>query len=223
LAASLFLQIEGWGFSHLKGRDSYASPNVIGGGGRLRPRERRREKAVEQDLFRSRLDQVIQHGITRWRSLARTIRLVFWKEEVRGAVYADGLPGGRPAAAAADGGGWRILKHTYTPQATKAVCEAVDREPVFTNLSAARNFFPAPALDARSLLDGTHWRNGIGRMSGLQGAVAGEAPGRVATRKKPAALAAFGNSRARSCSTPRWQPKKHHYFPTDAQAVNRAA
>ena len=56
----------------------------------MRPRERR--ESGEQDLFRSRLDQVINmdHALAK---LARTIDWGFLEEKF-GAVYADGS--GRP-------------------------------------------------------------------------------------------------------------------------------
>src|SRR5207247_10807429 len=69
----------------------------------MRPRERR--ESGEQDLFRSRLDQVINmdHALAK---LARTIDWGFLEEKF-GAVYSDGS--GRPPLMA----GLAILKHTY--------------------------------------------------------------------------------------------------------------
>ena len=73
----------------------------------MRPRERR--ESGEQDLFRSRLDQVINmdHALAK---LARTIDWGFLEEKF-GAVYADGS--GRPPLPTRLMAGLAILKHTY--------------------------------------------------------------------------------------------------------------
>ena len=64
----------------------------------MRPRERR--ESGKQDLFRSRLDQIIDmnHALVK---LARTIDWRFLEEKF-GAVYTD--KPGQPVADAADGG-----------------------------------------------------------------------------------------------------------------------
>src|SRR5260370_9725466 len=73
----------------------------------MRPRERR--ESGEQDLFRSRLDQVINMD----HSLAKLARTIDWGflEEKFGAVYADGS--GRPPLPTRLMAGLAILKHTY--------------------------------------------------------------------------------------------------------------
>src|SRR5258708_13968601 len=73
----------------------------------MRPRERR--GGGEQDLFRSRLDQVINmdHALAK---LARTIDWGFLEEKF-GAVYADGS--GRPALPTRLMAGLAILKQSY--------------------------------------------------------------------------------------------------------------
>jgi hypothetical protein len=73
----------------------------------MRPRERR--ESGEQDLFRARLDQIIdiEHALVR---LARTIDWGFL-EATFGAVYEDGA--GRPPLPTRLMAGLAILKHTY--------------------------------------------------------------------------------------------------------------
>jgi hypothetical protein len=73
----------------------------------MRPRERR--ESGEQDLFRARLDQIIdmEHALVR---LARTIDWGFL-EATFGAVYQDGA--GRPPLPTRLMAGLAILKHTY--------------------------------------------------------------------------------------------------------------
>ena len=82
----------------------------------MRPRERR--DSGEQDLFRSRLDQVINmdHALAK---LARTIDWGFLEEKF-GAVYADGS--GRPPLATRLMAGLASLKQTYN-LSDEAVCE----------------------------------------------------------------------------------------------------
>ena len=73
----------------------------------MRPRERR--ESGEQDLFRARLDQIIdtKHALVR---LAQTIDWGFL-EATLGAVYEDGA--GRPPLPTRLMAGLAILKHTY--------------------------------------------------------------------------------------------------------------
>src|SRR5258707_10485003 len=82
----------------------------------MRPRERR--GSGEQDLFRSRLDQVIDmdHALAK---LARTIDWGFLEEKF-GAVYADGS--GRPALPTRLMAELAILKHSYN-LSDEMVCE----------------------------------------------------------------------------------------------------
>jgi hypothetical protein len=82
----------------------------------MRPRERR--ESGEQDLFRSRLDQVINmdHALAK---LARTIDWGFLEEKF-GAVYADGS--GRPPLPTRLMAGLAILKHTYNLSADSGDC-----------------------------------------------------------------------------------------------------
>src|SRR6202022_3825906 len=93
------------GFPRIRSRDSVL-PNVIGGSS-MRPRDRR--ESGEQDLFRSRLAQVINMDP----ALAKLGRTIDWGvlEEKFGAVSADGS--GRPPLPTRLMAGLAILKHTY--------------------------------------------------------------------------------------------------------------
>ena len=73
----------------------------------MRPRERR--QSGERDLFRSRLDQIIdmKHALVK---LAHSIDWRFLEEKF-GAVYQDGS--GRPPLPTRLMAGLAILKHTY--------------------------------------------------------------------------------------------------------------
>jgi hypothetical protein len=98
----------------------------------MRPRERR--ESGEQDLFRSRLDQVINmdHALVK---LARTIDWRFLEEKF-GAVYADGS--GRPPLPTRLMAGLAILKHTYNlSDEWSANCGS---RILITNTSAGRSF-----------------------------------------------------------------------------------
>src|ERR1700686_4764984 len=90
----------------------------------MRPRERR--GSGEQDLFRSRLDQVINmdHALVK---LARTIDWRFLEEKF-GAVYADGS--GRPPLPTRLMAGLAILKHTYN-LSDEMVCELWIENPYY--------------------------------------------------------------------------------------------
>ena len=73
----------------------------------MKPRERRDEG--EQDLFRSRLDQIINMD----QELVRLAKTIAWRfiEERCGAVYADGP--GMPPLPTRLMAGLAILKHTF--------------------------------------------------------------------------------------------------------------
>src|SRR5438874_201168 len=169
----------------------------------MRPRERR--ESGEQDLFRSRLDQIINmdHALAK---LARTIDWGFLEEKF-GAVYAD-APGG-PAADAADGG-LAILKHTYN-LSDEAVCEQWIENPYCQYFCGEEFFQHQLPLDRSSM---THWRNRMGEerlQALLQESLA------VATKTgamKPSEL-------SRVIVDTTVQPK-NITFPTDAKLLNRA-
>jgi hypothetical protein len=98
----------------------------------MRPRERR--ETSEQELFRSRLDQIIDMK----HALVKLGQAIDWRflEERFGAVYTD-RPG-QPPLPTRLMAGLAILKHTYD-LSDEALC-AGWRTPT-SSTSAARNFF----------------------------------------------------------------------------------
>src|SRR5690348_16328486 len=90
----------------------------------MRPRERR--ESGEQDLFRSRLDQIIamEHALAK---LARTVDRGFLEREF-GAVYTDGP--GQPPLATRLMAGLAILKHTYD-LSDEVLCERWVENPYY--------------------------------------------------------------------------------------------
>src|SRR6516162_10078602 len=170
----------------------------------MRPRERR--ESGEQDLFRSRLDQIIDmtHALVR---LARTIDWGFLEERF-GAVYEDGA--GRPPLPTRLMTGLAILKHTYD-LSDEVVCGLWVENPYYQYFCGEEFFQHRLPLDRSSM---TNWRNRMGaeRLQALlQESLA------AATRSgaiKPADL-------ARAVVDTTVQPK-NVTFPTDAKLVNRA-
>jgi transposase, IS5 family len=170
----------------------------------MRPRERR--ESGEQDLFRARLDQIIDmdHPLVR---LARTIDWGFL-EATLGAVYQDGA--GRPPLPTRLMAGLAILKHTYD-LSDEVVCELWVENPYYQYFCGEEFFRHRLPFDRSSM---THWRNRMGaeRMQALlQESLA------AATRSgaiKPSDL-------ARAVVDTTVQPK-NVTFPTDAKLVNRA-
>jgi IS5 family transposase len=170
----------------------------------MRPRERR--ESGEQDLFRSRLDQVINmdHALVK---LARTIDWRFLEEKF-GAVYADGC--GRPPLPTRLMAGLAILKHTYN-LSDEVVCELWIENPYYQYFCGEEFFQHELPLDRSSM---TNWRNRMGdeRLQALlQESLA------VATKTgamKPGDL-------ARVIVDTTVQPK-NITFPTDAKLLNRA-
>jgi IS5 family transposase len=170
----------------------------------MRPRERR--ESGEQDLFRSRLDQVINmdHALVR---LARTIDWRFLEEKF-GAVYAEGT--GRPPLPTRLMAGLAILKHTYN-LSDEVVCEQWIENPYYQYFCGEEFFQHRLPLDRSSM---TNWRRRMGdeRLQALlQESLA------VATRTgamKPGDL-------ARVIVDTTVQPK-NITFPTDAKLLNRA-
>jgi transposase, IS5 family len=172
--------------------------------GSMRPRERR--ESGEQDLFRARLDQIIdmKHPLVR---LARTIDWGFL-EATLGAVYQDGA--GRPPLPTRLMAGLAILKHTYD-LSDEVVCELWVENPYYQYFCGEEFFRHRLPFDRSSM---THWRNRMGaeRLQALlQESLA------AATRSgaiKPSDL-------ARAVVDTTVQPK-NVTFPTDAKLVNRA-
>ena len=170
----------------------------------MRPRDRR--ESGEQDLFRSRLDQVINmdHALAK---LARTIDWGFLEEKF-GAVYADGS--GRPPLPTRLMAGLAILKHTYN-LSDEVVCEQWIENPYYQYFCGEEFFQHRLPLDRSSM---TNWRQRMGEerlQALLQESLA------VATKTgamKPGDL-------ARVIVDTTVQPK-NITFPTDAKLMNRA-
>ena len=170
----------------------------------MRPRERR--ETGEQDLFRSRLDQIIDtdHALVK---LARTIDWRFLEEKL-GAVYNDGA--GQPPLPTRLMAGLAILKHTYN-LSDEAVCELWIENPYYQYFCGEEFFQHRLPLDRSSM---TRWRNRMGEerlQALLQESLA------VATKTgamKPGDL-------ARVIVDTTVQPKNIS-FPTDAKLLNRA-
>jgi IS5 family transposase len=118
----------------------------------MRPRERR--ESGEQDLFRSRLDQVINmdHALVK---LARTIDWRFLEEKF-GAVYAEGT--GRPPLPTRLMAGLAILKHSYN-LSDEVVCELWIENPYYQYFCGEEFFQHRLPLDRSSM---TNWRNRMG-------------------------------------------------------------
>jgi transposase, IS5 family len=172
--------------------------------GSMRPRERR--ESGEQDLFRARLDQIIDMD----RALVRLARTIDWGflEATFGAVYQEGA--GRPPLPTRLMAGLAILKHTYD-LSDEVLCEVWLENPYYQYFCGEEFFGHRLPFDRSSM---THWRNRMGaeRLQALlQESLA------AATRSgaiKPADL-------ARAVVDTTVQPK-NVTFPTDAKLVNRA-
>ena len=170
----------------------------------MRPRERR--ESGEQDLFRSRLDQVINmdHALVK---LARTIDWGFLEEKFS-AVYKDGA--GQPPLPTRLMAGLAILKHTYN-FSDEVLCEQWTENPYYQYFCGEEFFRHRLPLDRSSM---SNWRNRMGEerlQALLQESLA------VATRAgamKPGDL-------ARVIVDTTVQPK-NITFPTDAKLLNRA-
>jgi hypothetical protein len=190
--------------------DSVESQGVIlsrssgwSGGLVMRPRERR--ESGEQDLFRSRLDQIIdmKHALVK---LARTIDWRFLEEKF-GAVYTD--KPGQPSLPTRLMAGLAILKHSYD-LSDEALCERWVENPYFQYFCGEEFFRHDLPLDRSSL---TRWRQRMGEerlQALLQESLV------VATRME--AMKPSDLSRVVIDTTV--QPKAV-MFPTDAKLLNR--
>jgi IS5 family transposase len=170
----------------------------------MRPRERR--DSGEQDLFRSRLDQIIamSHPLV---LLAKTIDWRFL-ERTFGAVYSEGA--GRPPLPTRLMAGLAILKHTYN-LSDEAVCALWVENPYYQYFCGEEFFQHELPFDRSSM---TNWRNRMGEerlQALLQESLA------VAT--KTGAMKPSDLSRVVIDTTV--QPK-NITFPTDAKLVHRA-
>ena len=95
----------------------------------MRPRER--QESGKQDLFRSRLDQIIDMS----HPLAKLARSIDWGflEEWFGAVYSDGP--GQPPLPTRLIAGLAILKHTHN-LSDEALCERWVENPYYQYFAA---------------------------------------------------------------------------------------
>src|SRR6516162_6333220 len=170
----------------------------------MRPRERR--ETSEQELFRSRLDQIIDMK----HALVKLGQAIDWRflEERFGAVYTD--KPGQPPLPTRLMAGLAILKHTYD-LSDEALCDRWVENPYFQYFCGEEFFQHALVFDRSSL---TRWRQRMGAdklKALLQESLA------VATRTdamKPSDL-------ARVAIDTTVQPKAV-MFPTDAKLLNRA-
>jgi IS5 family transposase len=170
----------------------------------MRPKERR--ESGEQDLFRARLDQIIdlEHALVK---LAQAIDWRFLEEKF-GAVYTD--KPGHPPLPTRLMAGLAILKHSYD-LSDEGLCERWVENPYFQYFCGEEFFQHRLVFDRSSL---TRWRQRMGEeklRALLQESLA------VATRTetmKPSDL-------ARIVVDTTVQPKAV-MFPTDAKLLNRA-
>src|SRR5450631_1994182 len=170
----------------------------------MRPRERR--ETGEQDLFRSRLDQIIDMN----HPLARLARTVDWGflEGRFGEVYTDDP--GHPPLPTRLMAGLAILKHTYD-LSDEVLCERWVENPYYQYFCGEEFFQHRLVFDRSSM---TRWRNRMGEdrlQALLQESLS------VATKTeaiKPSEL-------SRVIIDTTVQPK-NVMFPTDARLLNRA-
>jgi transposase, IS5 family len=170
----------------------------------MRPRERR--DSGEQDLFRARLDQIIDLN----HPLAKLAREIDWQflEGKFGAVYTEGV--GRPPLPTRLMAGLAILKHTFN-LSDEVVCDRWLENPYYQYFCGEEFFQHALPFERSSI---TRWRGRMGeeRLEALlQESLA------VAVRTgamKPSDL-------NRVIVDTTVQPK-NITFPTDAKLANRA-
>ena len=170
----------------------------------MRPRERR--ETGSQDLFRSRLDQIIDlnHPVAK---LARTIDWGFLEERF-GAVYTDGP--GQPPLPTRLMAGLAILKHTFD-LSDEVLCERWIENPYYQYLCGEEFFRHDLPFDRSSL---TRWRHRMGEEKLV--ALIQES---LSVAVKTGAMKPSDLSRVIVDTTV--QPK-NVMFPTDAKLLNRA-
>jgi IS5 family transposase len=170
----------------------------------MRPRERR--ETGKQDLFRSRLDQIIDLK----HALAKLAREIDWRflEERLGAVYTDGP--GQPPLPTRLMAGLSILKHTFN-LSDEGVCDRWVENPYYQYFCGEEFFQHGLPLDRSSL---SRWRERMGeeKLAALlqESLMVAAKTGAL----KPADL-------ARTVVDTTVQPK-NITFPTEAKLANRA-
>jgi IS5 family transposase len=170
----------------------------------MRPKERR--ESGEQDLFRSRLDQIIDLD----HALVKLARAIDWRflEEKFGAAYTD--KPGHPPLPTRLMAGLAILKHSYD-LSDEGLCERWVENPYFQYFCGEEFFQHRLVFDRSSL---TRWRQRMGEeklLALLQESLA------VATRTE----ALRPKDLARVVVDTTVQPKAV-MFPTDARLTDRA-
>jgi IS5 family transposase len=170
----------------------------------MKPRERR--ETGEQDLFRARLDQIInmQH------ELVKLAHAISWRfiEERCGAVYSDGP--GMPPLPTRLMAGLAILKHTFD-LSDEELCARWVENPYFQYLCGEEFFCHELPFDRSSM---TRWRQRMGEE-------------RIASLLQESLHVAVSTGAMKPSDTRRVivdttvQPK-NVMFPTDAKLINRA-
>jgi IS5 family transposase len=170
----------------------------------MKPRERR--ETGEQDLFRSRLDQIInmEHALVK---LAKTIAWGFIESRC-GEVYTDGP--GMPPLPTRLMAGLAILKYSFD-LSDEELCERWVESPYFQYFCGEEFFCHELPLDRSSL---TRWRQRMGEARIL--ALLQES---LAVAVKTGAMQPEDTRRVIVDTTV--QPK-NVMFPTDAKLINRA-
>jgi IS5 family transposase len=170
----------------------------------MKPRERR--ETGEQDLFRSRLDQIIDMN----HALVKLARAVDWQflEERFGEVYSEGL--GQPPLPTRLMAGLAILKHTYD-LSDEVLCDRWVENPYYQYFCGEEFFQHRLVFDRSSL---TRWRQRMGE--GKLQALLQES---LATAVRTDALKPSDLSGVIVDTTV--QPK-NVMFPTDARLLQRA-
>ena len=171
----------------------------------MRPKERR--DSGQKDLFRARLDQIIDMN----HPLAKLARTVDWRflEERFGAVYTD-KPGPSAVADAADGGA--VDPQAHARPLRRGVCaSAGSRTPIISCSAARSSSGTSLAFDRSSM---TRWRQRMGEeklVALIQESL------NVATRTGAAKPADFSKVIVDTTVQP-----KAVAFPTDAKLMHRA-
>jgi len=170
----------------------------------MRPKERR--ERGEQDLFRARLDQIIdlEHALVK---LAKAIDWRFLEQQF-GAAYSD--KPGHPPLPTRLMAGLAILKHSYD-LSDEALCERWVENPYFQYFCGEEFFRHRLVFDRSSL---TRWRQRMGEEKLV--ALLQES---LATATRTGALRPSDLARVVVDTTV--QPKAV-MFPTDARLINRA-
>ncbi len=170
-----------------------------------KPRERR--QTGEQDLFRSRLDQIINMK----HELVRLAQAIDWSvlEARFGTVYSDGA--GMPPLPTRLMAGLAILKHTFN-LSDEALCERWVENPYFQYLCGEEFFRHELSFDRSSM---TRWRHRMGEER-IGGALAGE-PGRGSQDRRDEAAGYAAGDRGHDRST------EERHVPDGCQAYSPGA